>query len=317
MTRILAVAASFAAMALAHEPVKVVQSARPFSAGAALPVMDHGWLIFLDHDSPTIYVQRPDGTPAYWATIELAGGVRPSLNDAAVDAEGRAAVAVAYRVSNIGAGGAIVMLGASGKQTATHSTGRYLPEHLCFDPQGSVWTTGWQRDPVRMDSEDEQDYGVIRRFNARGEQTGAFVNRSTFPRPGLSPGISGGGRWGIRWSRDRVGAYLMSGLTSERMVWLELDRSGKELGRWTLDGVHSNGIAFADGELYSAIERRTNETTWVYNLVRLDRATGHWQVLAEFLNRNVWGIMMDADAEKIVLAQDHGRTYEWIKPDPE
>ncbi len=317
MTRILAVAASLGAVAFAYEPIKVVHSARPFSDGVALPVMDHGWLIFLDHNSPTMYVQRPDGTPAYWATIEVAGSVRPFLNDAAVDAQGRVAVAVAYRGGETGADGAIVLLDASGKQSATQSTGRYLPEHLCFDPDGTIWTAGWQRDLVKMDRDDEEDYGVIRRFNGKGEQTGAYVNRSTFPRPGLEPGTGHGGRWGIRWSRDRIGAYLMSGQTSERMVWLELDRSGKELGRWTLDGVHSNGLAFADGELYSDIERQMNETTWVNNLAKLDRTTGHWQVLAESLNRNVWGIVMDADGDSIVLAQEHGRTYEWVKPNPD
>jgi sugar lactone lactonase YvrE len=276
--------------------------------------MDHGWLIFLDHNVSTMYVQRPDGTPAYTATVRVPSGARPSLMDAAIDAQGRAAVGIAYPGGESGFEGSIVLLDPSGNQTAIYSTGRYLPSHLCFDPDGAIWTAGWQRDLVKMDMEDEQDYAVIRRFNARGEQTGAFVKRSTFPFPGLQPGAPTGGRWGIRWSRDRIGAYVESGQTSERMVWLELDRSGKEVGRWTLDGEHANGLAFAGGELYSAVSVKKDETTWVSNLVKLDRATGHWQALSSSESPEGWGIVMDADGDQIVLAMDHGRTYQWVKP---
>src|SRR5690349_14395680 len=124
MPRIVAVAAFLAGIALAREPVKAVQSARPFEAGATLPVMDHGWLIALGRDSPTIYVQRPDGTPAYTATVRVPSGVRPSLMDAAVDAGGGVAVGIAYRGGETGVEGAIVLLDPSGNQTSIHSTGR-------------------------------------------------------------------------------------------------------------------------------------------------------------------------------------------------
>jgi len=301
-----------AIVASATEASKVIHSARPFSSDLPLPVMDHGWLIFLEVevDLPSVYVQRPDGTPAYTATIQVPGASH-TLYDAAVDAQGHVAVAVAYRGGETGVQGAIILLDSSGKQDAVYATGRYLPHHLCFDSDQNIWTTGWQRDLVKLDMEDEQDYAVVRRFNAKVEQTGAFVNRSTFPRPAHTPGSAAVGRWGIRWSRDHIGAYLISG---ERRLWIELDRDGKELGRWTLDGEHNSGLAFADGELYSVVSRRRGETTWVSSLVKLDRATGHWQVLAESEEREGWGIVMDADGDKVVLAQDRGNTYRWVKP---
>lgn len=314
MTRVLAFGALLALVVVARDGSKVVQSSRPFTAGEPLPVMDHGWVVFLDRNSPIVSVQRADGTPAYTTTIQLPTGVVPTLSDAAVDPQGRAAVAIAYRGGETGVEGAILLLDTSGKQIALHSTGRYLPDHLCFDSDGAIWTAGWQRDLVKMDMEDEQDYAVIRRFNNKGEQTGSFVNRSTFPRPGLSPGSGIRGQWAIRWSRDRIGAHLMSGQTSERMVWLELDRSGKELGRWTLPKEHTNGLAFAGGELYSAIWRNPAQDTWISHLVKLDRTTGRWQSLATRDNREGWGIVMDAEGDSIILTEDHGKSYEWLKP---
>src|SRR5690349_16175225 len=110
MTRILLAVSFLAFVASATEPSKVVHSARPWSPDMPIPVMDHGWLMFLGFDEPTVYVQRPDGTPAYTATIQVAGGVRAALHDAAVDSRDRVAVAVTYPGGETGAEGAIVLL---------------------------------------------------------------------------------------------------------------------------------------------------------------------------------------------------------------
>ncbi len=87
-------------------------------------------------------------------------------------------------------------------------------------------------------------------------------------------------RWGIRSSGDKIGAWLFSGRTSERMAWLELDKSGKETGCWMLQSRHTDGIAFAAGVLYSvtrSYDSTNRQTVWTMNT--FDRTIATWKAL--------------------------------------
>ena len=103
-------------------------------------------------------------------------------------------------------------------------------------------------------------------------------------------------------------------------VWLELDDSGKELGRWTLPAVRTQGIAFTGDDLYSVTSTWDHDTdTTVWHLNRLNRKTGQWvqiltKELADASARQSFGILMDADDETLVLAREDGRILEWMKP---
>jgi hypothetical protein len=192
--------------------------------------------------------------------------------------------------------------------------------HLCFGLDSTIWASGLQRDAARRDIEDEQDYMIVRRWNAQGELTGSFVQRSSFP-PGLSPGGGFGGLWGIRASRGRVGMRLFSGKSSERMVWLELDDSGKELGRWTLPAEHTDGMAFRGDQLYSVTSTwNRGERTNVWMLNQLDRTTSKWHpvVTKEWTEPGgapgMFGVLIDADGDNLVMARQSGSVLEWIKP---
>lgn len=176
------------------DPIRAVQSGRPFAPDTVAPIMNRGYLFFITHSSPELDAYTPTGQLAFATIIRAPGDAIPSLSDAAVDDQGRFAISFVYRDKTGVLHPGIALLDASGKQTSSFFTGLYQPSHLCFGPDGSIWTTGWQRDPALVESEDRQDYFLIRRFDLEGNQTGAFIKRSSFP-AGLPqvPALAAGG----------------------------------------------------------------------------------------------------------------------------
>ena len=175
-----------------------------------------------------------------------------------------------------------------------------------------------QRDAVKTDHEDRQDYLIIRRFNMQGRETGAFVMRSSFP-PGLSPGGPWGGLWGIRAAGDRIGAFMYSGKNGQPLVWLELDSSGNEQGRWTLPAGSTGGRAFTKKALYAVkLKSDQEKRVAVWELDALDKDTSAWKPVSKveysWDNLRDGGMLMDADGEELVLAKEGGAILEWIKP---
>lgn len=301
----------------ALDTVRVVQSGRPFTAFTQIPIMDRGYLFFITHNSPELDAYTPDGRLYFATVIQGPDGAVPQITDAAIDDRGNVAVSFVYGSIQTLFQGGLAFLDASGKQTATLSTGRYQTSHLCFSSGGSLWTRGWQRS-VTANRSDSEDYFIIRRYDTQGRQTGGFVKRSSFP-PGLSPGGAWGGRWGIRASGDRIGALMMSGQNSQRLVWLELDTSGKELGRWTLPPGHTSGMAFTRDAVYAVNTTSDRDhRTSVWELDTLDKATSTWKPVSKV--EYSWdhpcdcGILMTADGDDLIFAKTGGSTLEWIRP---
>ncbi|MBS1873502.1 MAG: hypothetical protein JSU00_09815 [Acidobacteria bacterium] len=291
------------------EVVRTVTSAQSFSPGTRIPISTRGYLFYLNFSS-TAAVYAPSGQPAGSLTVRNRNGLSPRLEDAAVSAGGEFAVAAVYPASS----GVIVLYDRDGHETRSIDTGPYLPSHLCFGRDGSIWAIGTQVAPSGLE---ESDYAVVRHYSASGRETGAFVRRSSFPGHGLPPATVAGHSWGIRASGDRIGAWLCAGASSVNMVWLELDSSGAELGRWTLPRLHEQGSAFAGGELYQIAVQR--DSAWALN--RLDRAANAWKRIESAENPwldpdNDFGLLMDADGDQLVVADNSGPRLrlKWVKP---
>jgi hypothetical protein len=150
-------AAGCLTIAPAVESVRVVHGGRSFTASSRLPVMSRGYLFFIER-SPFISVYDSSGRPAF--TIELKSPTRSLVtpSDAAMSAHGQTAVSFVYTNDASEYQGAIAFFDNAGKQTSLIKTGRFTPAHLCFAPDGTIWAAGWQRDAVKRDYEDEQDY---------------------------------------------------------------------------------------------------------------------------------------------------------------
>ena len=162
-----------------------------------------------------------------------------------------------------------------GKLTRTVETGRYLPAHIAFGEDHSLWIFGYQLDAA--DREDQHDYMTIRKYTPDGKQAGAYLARSLFP-AGLSPAGAGWQARSIFVTHDRVGLWAWSGDTGSKTEWLELDLNGKLLCRKRLDEFNGNmGIALTnDGHLYLQSHRGNPKDQQLY---ALDRDSSTWHLV--------------------------------------
>jgi hypothetical protein len=174
------------------QPVKEVFTQAVASPNLAIPAFRHGYLMIRPgFDLAEFSVYAPDGRFAYDKFVELSEGDGrlsvAQVSDVDFDAEGNAALAAA-------AGGitqcklrGVLLLDQTGRQTGFIDTGCYLPAHIAFAPDHSIWTVVMELDSAGM--EDRQDYMVVRHFSLDGKQLKATLPRSSFPK-GLAPGAT-------------------------------------------------------------------------------------------------------------------------------
>jgi hypothetical protein len=225
--------------AWASEPTKTVMFGRGSGAGP-VPTFDQGYLLFIVRPAG-VEVWGPDGSQRFFATVENPPGA--SVSSVAVDSDGSVAAGLAFLGSQ-GANGGIAYFDASGRQTRFVNTGKYMPAHVCFDRDHSLWTFGWQRDSSG-DHEEPTDYMMFRKYSADGLEAGRYGPGSMFPAQGLQPGLASLGALRLRVANDRVGALAYFGKTSsENRDWIELGLDGRLIGKWPLGRDLHGGLAF-------------------------------------------------------------------------
>jgi hypothetical protein len=251
------------------------------------PIYDKGYLIFTYRTGDSaVTVYGPNGTRLFGGLVKLPRAGAIQLGNSAADSDGTIAVTVAYGSAQEPAG-AIAVFDHSGRQTGFFETGRYLPAALAFDPDHMLWALGWQRG---------SDYAVFRKFARDGKEAGAFVSRSSFP-PGLEPGHVAAGEKGIMVAHGRMGALVASGKAGDQREWVELDLSGKLLGRWRMDHLFTVNLGFtASGDLYGCAPHERGQPT---HLTEFDRATSSWKPVPGYV-RPDW-LLMGADGDRLVL----------------
>lgn len=281
-----------------------------------LPSFDKGHLIFLRAANDAVELYGPNGKLLYSASIKAPSAASAKVMSATIDMDGRLAVAVSYSGMH-GLSGGIAFLDPSGRQTGFAETGRYLPAHICFAEDHSIWSLGWQRDLMRQDSEDREAYPIFRKYSREGKELGSYISRSLFP-PGLAPGTDSIGLWRIRAAKDRIGAIAYSGRTSGNTEWIEINLNGDLIGRWRTE-VPDGGIAYtADGELYA---RMWEEHKPLY-LVVFDREDSSWRPLEDALPTNLRytdaGLLIGADGRDLVFSMRPagGIRLQWFQTAP-
>lgn len=152
-------------------------------------------------------------------TLPLIGNDNVSIRNAAIDSD--TTIALSRRDE---AGSGIELRDAFGNLLHSINTGRYVPEHLAFGEDHTIWSLGWQY-PAR------QDYMILRHYSRDGKEMGAYLPRSLFP-AGLEPGSIGWQNRAITVTGDRVGVQVYSGNPGNKMEWVELDLRRQAL--WTV-----------------------------------------------------------------------------------
>ena len=197
------------------------------------PTFENGYLAVYDPDDK-IALYAPDGSLMYTASPHVDGASWASITNAGVDTDGTLGGAVSYQIEKGGVErGGIALFSRMGEQRAFLKTGDYLPTHVSFGPDHSIWTIG------RSAAEDS-DYFVLRNYSPTGKLIGEFLRRSSFE-AGPAPVWNNEGGWQLRVVDGKVGALfyasavLKPGEKPRPMAeWIETDFNGKELGRYDI-----------------------------------------------------------------------------------
>lgn len=225
-------------------PDREVDSDAVLMAYQPIPGFYEGYAFFVDRPSSHISLYSPNGPLLFDAYVEVE--TAPSVMSIAVDSDGT--VAVSYVDSHRNAAG-VDLLDTKGNSIGSFTTGNYLPSHIAFGDDHSIWTFGWQRsasDPFRNATE----YMSVRHYSLSGRQIGAYLPRSQFPK-GMEPACEGWQEQGIHISADRIGLLACSGMTSANPEWVELDLNGNLIGRWRVGSVHRRVALTHNGHVYT------------------------------------------------------------------
>jgi len=261
-----------------------------------MPTFDKGYLVVYDRDHK-INVYAPGGSPLYSASAQVPNTDWADIENAAVDTDGTLAGAIEHRRLKHESSGGIVLFDRTGTQIRFIDTGQYLPTQVCFAPDHSIWTIGWQGHVGK-----NEDYFILRDYSQEGNELGAFLPRSSFdaePDP-VGP-VTGG--WQLRTSNARVGAiFYVSSILGKwqkpRSVgqWVETDLKGKETGRWDFA---ARLLAFTQsGALYGQ----------EHDVAVFDRATSSWRPVAGMPDGNLLG----ADGDSLVFSLRGQNILRWV-----
>ena len=177
--RVITLVGVFSLLGLAaKDPVREVTSQATRVGNQLVPAFYRGYIYWVGRHGGdrSVTAYAPDGHLAH-AFVNQNGPV----HTIAIDTDGT--VAVAWGSTK---GGGIDFRDGSGTVTRTIQTGRYLPVHIAFAEDHSLWSFGWQRDAADAERSDRQDYLTVRKYLPGGKEAGSYLPRSLFPR-GLEP----------------------------------------------------------------------------------------------------------------------------------
>ena len=296
-------------LALAQEPFRETSYATSFGPPVPVPWFHHGRLIERI-GADKIIVYGTDGSRAWFAQIEGSYDA-VSVTDAAAHTDGRVAVSFAYRDKARRLSGAISIYDRQGTLIRTISTGYYVPGHLCFTTDGTLWSSGEER--TASDGVAGSTFSIFRTFSAEGKEISRFVQRHEVPLQ-QSPGHIYHGLPGLQAAKDRMGALISRSNYTNESHWLEVDFKGRVLGVWSI-GDRSHVAFTADGNLYSTRRVPDREQP---KLEQFDRATSSWVEVDEVLPlvKSRWGIisfLIGADGDSVVAFAGPPQRLLWFQ----
>jgi len=277
---------SFVILCAAQTPVTAQYEGLP---GVAL--YQNGYLLSWDNPKFSQVTVYGRDTQAAYSLAEHRDG---TFNAAwAVDSDGVAAVAYNTRETWEGR---LDLLDLTGKLTRTINTGSYIPRHVVFAPDHTIWTVGFLDRGL--------DFNVLHHYARTGEELGQALLWSQIASEHNSytalQSIHGG-RW-LYAANDRIG--FLSQSHYGHSTWIEVSFSGVLLGKYDLgtgQQLSYRPVAMtAAGTLYAAIY---NEKGFEGYAV-LDRPSDAWRTIAA----SPEGKIIGSDGKNVVFCQRDGAT---------
>jgi hypothetical protein len=211
-----------------------------------------------------------------------------------IDSDGVAAGAYQARDAWVGR---IDIFNPTGKLTRTINTGSYVPQHVAFAPDHTIWAAGYQ-----AENDGREDFNVLHHYARTGKELGQLLQWSQIAGDensytALQPII--GGRW-LYTGNDRIGLQVESDFGHS--TWIEVSYSGALLGKYNLgtpgEVCYSLAGMTADGTVYAAISVEDTFSGWAV----LDHSNHAWHKIAG----PSAGQIIGSDGENLVFSQHDG-----------
>ncbi len=186
-------------------------------------------------------------------------------------ADGTLAVAGTAFSNTVQPAGILGIVSADGKSQTVVRTYPFWPTVVTIAADGSIWITGREA----ADSQESEDYPVIRRYDRSGALIGSYLKKSVIQAAGeRQTGHPINSAYLIA-SGDRVGWFSDTAKT-----YIEFALDGTELGRYTtpaerahIASICPNNAVFASVAVAGRSPR--------FTMMALDRATGKWSPLPD------------------------------------
>lgn len=281
----LAVAAAFACAAVPTAPTHTIRIQYPLS-GNPIGRWTAGTLVGWQQPAPVVHAHDCLARQIANITVRVPEASRFRLNRAIRAADGSfAAVGMADIAS--GAGAYIWRISADGESQRAIPTAPYGAKDVAVAPDGFIWTSGIQKQTVRMSYEDyAENHDIVRRYTPDGRPAGSWLPwKSVKTKDGLHPGQASM----IFASADRVGWYPV-----RAGEYVEFSFDGQILNRYPTapagSGQQFGGAALCDGGalFVGRTTRDTDGATIKWEVLRLDRDAGTWRVVAGAPQRGGW-----------------------------
>jgi hypothetical protein len=238
-----------------------------------VPTFDHGYLAVYGNNGIEVYAA--DGTLA--TRIDDSAGANVVNVD--IDSDGTVALARGLHQPRAFPTGSIAIFSPDGSPAGEIATGTYIPAHVCFAPDHSIWIVGDED----FKHGQPPDYFLLRHYSREGQLIGQYFPKSSFtPEARFTQIVVGG--WKLRIADGRVGFMVDQ---EHGRSWVEADLTGREIGRWAMPEASRPVAMTESGSVYAA----------GHELTVLDRSSGSWKAVPA----PSAGLLLGAEGDTLVF----------------
>lgn len=205
--------------------------------------------------------------------------------------------------------GGLNLLGPSGTVKLKIDTGTYLPQHVVFAPDHSLWTVGF----MAGNNGSLDGFNVFRHYSREGKELGQAVPWSSIAgdHNAYTALQSIVGTVWLHASSDRLGFYALFG--EGQKTWIEVSYTGVILGKYDLgrcaDVCYSPRTMTPGNAVYAQIYRESEPAGWAV----LDRVKSVWLPLTGYPGGRIIG--SDENDSVVVSKKDEtGSRIQFVAP---
>jgi hypothetical protein len=177
-----------------------------------------------------------------------------------------------------------------------------MPRKIAFAPDGSLWTSGVER-------QSPGDGGVFRRYDRSGKILGAFVPKSMFPDIVVLLDHTGclmASDDRVAWYSPRGSRYIEMSLQGNLLTDMAIEPPNDPFNGYGM-GLTKNGDVFISAAHFAVAAGGNRVAIWTIYI--LDRSTRTWRRVFERTTDgpdfgHIYGVDSNGNSDKLVIAGD-------------